>query len=118
MKADSCILLATSPEQTEQIMPVPTRDRNSDQRPSPDLGDTGERPEGNLPPASRQAEVSAFMVALTDLDAKVRKEAAYSLAEIGREAKTAVQALVERLGDEDAGVRAAAACALQMIGPD
>jgi HEAT repeat protein len=57
-------------------------------------------------------------VALADPEPGVRLSAAMSLEAIGREARSAVPALVQALGDSDGNVRLWAVKALGAIGPD
>ncbi len=60
--------------------------------------------------------VSHFLVALSDQSIALRRGAALCLARMGDEARMAVTALVEALGDEDDDVRFRAAFALKQMG--
>ncbi len=68
-------------------------------------------------PAAANEAARRYVPLLKDPDALVRKRAALALKRMGTKAKSAVPALEEALTDQDAGVRAAVAAALEAIDP-
>jgi len=70
-----------------------------------------------LPAAVRADDADEYVMLLSDKHPLVRKQAALALGQMGKEAKKAVPALRQALTDGDPRVRAAAAEALESLGP-
>ncbi len=69
------------------------------------------------PPAKEESRFDDLVKALKSKNAAVRKQAALALGDLGEKARAAVPALREALLDADENVQAAAAQALEKVGP-
>jgi hypothetical protein len=69
------------------------------------------------PPKEDEAKVARYIKELTNKDPLVRKQVAHALGAMGSKARTAIPDLREALLDTDEEVKAAAASALEKIGP-